>query len=176
MRKKAVLISAVVVMGLLTGCATPVNVSPASQSMVNQATNFTTQPGLAKVYFVGGRMGSSMSLKADMPGGAIFLIDGNKVGQIDRNDVLVVDVLPKQYTFGWQYPAGDSQIQFVTRQVNAGDVVILEANWNLGGTGFGLIGMMVSPAKYEMNETSNRGLIGSRRVVTHSSCPSMICR
>jgi len=162
--------------GMLVGCTAPLNTKVADPTAASDAHSFRTKPGLAKVYFVGGRMGASMTLKADMPGGAMLLIDGNHVGQMDKNEVLVVDVVPKQYNFSWKYPAGDSQMQFLSRQVNAGDILILQANWNTGGSGFGLIGLAVSPAKYEINVVTNRGLVEGKRVVSHTSCPTSICK
>jgi predicted small lipoprotein YifL len=172
-------VSFIIVVLSLTGCATPVMVSPADLEATNQAKTFQTKPGLAKVYFLGGKQGYSITpeaLKPKVANGAIFLIDGNRVGQIEQNDVLVVDVIPKQYTFGWQYPPGDAQIQFLTRQVNAGDVLILQADLNMGGGAFGLIGLAINPMKYEITEQTNRGLVVTRRVVSHSGCPVTICR
>ncbi len=159
----------------LLGCATQVAVNPADTTSTQEANSFATKPGMAKIYFVGGKTGSGISIKVDMAGGAQFIVDGNQVGQIDKNDVLVMDVLPKTYSFSWQYPSGDSKMQFLSRRVNAGDVVILQANWNTGGAGFGLIGAAVAPAGYQITEISDRSVVMSKRVVKPTSCPSAIC-
>jgi predicted small lipoprotein YifL len=73
-------VSFIIVFLSLTGCATPVVVSPADQEATNQAKTFQTKPGLAKVYFLGGKQGTSLTpeaLKPRVASGAIFLIDGN---------------------------------------------------------------------------------------------------
>jgi hypothetical protein len=161
--------------GMLVGCAaTPISVRMADPTAANEAYTFKTKPGLAKVYFVGGTLGTVITpsaLKPSITGGAVFFIDGNRVGQIDKNDVLVVDVVPKQYNFSWQYPANDQQTQFVNRQLNAGDIVILQGNSImpvLGGFG--------GPFKYELLEQADRSLVMGKRVVSHTSCPATICK
>jgi hypothetical protein len=131
---------------------------------------------MSKVYFVGGKTGSGISLKVAMAGGATFIVDGNPVGQIDKNDVMVLDVVPKQYSFSWQYPSGDSKINFVSRALKAGDVVILQANWNTGGAGFGILGMAAAPAQYELTEVFDRSLVMGKRFVKPTNCPSSICQ
>jgi hypothetical protein len=157
----------------LTGCAANVSVMQADQSNQQQALSFSTKANSAKVYFVGGKTGNM--IKTSMAGGAILFIDGIRIGQIDRNDVMVFDLKPKQYSFAWQYPSGDSQMQFLQRDVKAGDVIILEATWNTGGAGLGLLGLMASPAKYEINETYDRSLVMGKRVVVPQSCPQTLC-
>jgi hypothetical protein len=161
---------------LITGCATsPVVVNSADPMTQLSASNFAVKPGLAKVYFVGGQTGSGMSLKVAMAGGAQLIVDGNKVGQIDRGDVMVLDVVPNTYNFSWQYPSGDSKMNFLKRQVKAGDVVILQANWNTGGAALGLIGAAMSPAQYQINEVGDRGIVAGKRFVKPSTCPTSIC-
>jgi hypothetical protein len=161
---------------ILTGCATaPVSVNTADSITQQSAANFAVKPGSAKVYFVGGQTGSGMSLKVAMAGGAQLIIDGNKVGQIDRGDVMVLDVVPNTYNFSWQYPSGDSKMNFLKRQVKAGDVVIIQANWNTGGAGFGLIGAALSPPEYQINEVGDRGIVSGKRFVKPTTCPSTIC-
>jgi len=159
---------------LISACATNVSVIPADANKQQQALSFTPNPKAAKFYFVGGKTGNL--IKTSMAGGAILYIDGVRVGQIDRNDVMVTDLIPKQYSFSWQYPSGDSQMQFIQRDVKAGEVIILQANWNTGGAGLGLLGLMVSPAKYELNETYDRSLIMGKRVIVPQSCPNTICK
>ena len=161
---------------LLAGCATsPVVVNFADPMTQQSAANFEIKPGLAKVYFVGGKTGSSMSLKVAMAGGAQLIVDGNKVGQIDRGDVMVLDVVPNTYNFSWQYPSGDSKMNFFKRQVKAGDVLILQANWDTGGAGLGLIGLAVSPAEYQINEVGDRGIVSGKRFIKPLTCPTNIC-
>ncbi len=157
----------------LIGCATNVSVMQADPQKQQQAMSFSAKPNTAKVYFVGGKTGNM--IKTSMAGGAILFIDGIRIGQIDRNDVMVFDLKPKQYSFAWQYPSGDSQMQFLQRDVKAGDVIILEATWNTGGAGLGLLGLMASPAKYEIKETYDRSLVMGKRITTPQSCPPTIC-
>lgn len=163
----------IVVSVLLSACAANVSVIPADATKQQQALSFTPNPNSAKVYFVAGKSGNL--IKTSMPGGAILFIDGIRVGQIDRDDVMVLDLKPKQYSFAWQYPSGDSQMQFVQRDVKAGEVIILEAVWDTGGAGFGLIGLLVSPAKYQLSETYDKSLVMGKRIIVPQSCPNTIC-
>ena len=162
-----------VVVSALVGCATPINVRTADPTTASEAYAFKTKPGNAKVYFVAGKMGFTITPEAMRPNvaGAILLINGNIVGQIDKNDVLVVDVVPNQYNFSWQNAHNDSQTQFVNRQLKAGDVLILRANHILPTFG-GLSG----PPKYELLEQADRSLVTGKRVVSHTSCPATICK
>ena len=159
--------------GMLVGCATPINVRMADPNTASEAYAFKTKPGNAKVYFVAGKMGFTITPEAMRPNvaGAILLINGNIVGQIDKNDVLVVDVVPNQYNFSWQNAHNDSQTQFVNRQLKAGDVLILQANHILPAFG-GFSG----PPKYELVEQIDRSLVMGRRVVSQTSCPATICK
>lgn len=172
MKMKILAVAAILL--ITTGCATNIAVMQADPQKQQQAMSFSTNANSAKVYFVGGKTKGHI-IKQQINGGAILFIDGVRIGQIDKNDVMVFDLKPKQYSFAWQYPAGDSQMQFLQRDVKAGDVIILEATWNLGGAGFGLIGLMVSPAKYEINETYDRSLVMGKRVVMPQSCPNTLC-
>lgn len=162
---------------LTAGCATaPISVNPVNPAQQQSAQSFTAKPGTAKVYFVGGKSGARYSLKATMLGGAFLVIDGNKVGQIDKNDVMVIDVVPKQYNFSWQYPAGDSKMNVINKNLKAGDVLILQADWNLGGAALGLLGMLVAPAQYEITEVFDRGVLSGKRFVSPTTCPTSMCQ
>lgn len=167
-------ISTILVSIFLTACATNVSVIPADPNKQKQALSFTPNKNSAKVYFVAGKIGNFL-YKTSMAGGAILFIDGVRIGQIDRNDVMVLDLKPKQYSFAWQYPSGDSQMQFVQRDVKAGEIIILEAIWDIGGAAFGLIGLMLSPAKYQLNEVYDKSLIMGKRITVPQSCPNTIC-
>ena len=162
---------------VISGCAsTPIAVNPTNQVQQQAAYSFSAKPGMAKVYFVGGKTGSGISLKVAMAGGAFFIIDGSRVGQIDKNDVMVMDVVPKQYNFSWQYPSADSKMNVLSKSLKAGDVVILQANWNTGGAGFGILGMAAAPAQYEISEVFDRSLVSGKRVVSPTTCSSSICQ
>jgi hypothetical protein len=84
--------------------------------------------------------------------------------------------VPKKYNFSWQYPAGDSKMNFLSKDLKAGEVLILQANWNTGGAGFGLLGMMAAPAQYEISEVTDRSLLSGKRFVSPTSCPTSICQ
>jgi hypothetical protein len=89
---------------------------------------------------------------------------------------MVMDVMPKQYNFSWQYPSGDSKMNFLSKSLKAGDVVILQADWNTGGAGFGLIGLAVAPAQYQITEVFDRSVVSGKRFVSPTTCPSSICQ
>jgi hypothetical protein len=159
---------------LLSACATnEIIVNPADPISQQAAQSFQSNPGQARVYFVGGKTGSGLQLKADMIGGAFFIIDGNKVGQINKNDVMVLDVLPKQYSFSWQYPPADSKTNFLIKNLNAGDVLILQANWEPGS--LPLIDLISVPGGYMIKEIYDRGILSGKRFVKPTTCPSAIC-
>lgn len=152
---------------LLTGCATPVNVLIADFGTQQSAANFQSTPGKARVYFIGGRMGNAISLPVNMVGGAELAINGFPIGQIDKNDVLVADITPGDYTFSWKYSSGDSTTEFVQKRVSASDIVLLQARWFTGG--------IVIPGKYEISEVFDRALFTNKRVVLPTRCPNSIC-
>jgi hypothetical protein len=154
---------------LLVSCASiPVNVIVADFETQQSAANFQVPRGKARVYFVGGRSGNAISLKAAMVGGAELLINGFSVGQIDRNDVLVIDITSGDYTFSWKYPSGDSITELVQKEISVGEIILLQANWN---TGFGI----ASPAKYELSEVYDKAVFSNKRIVLPTRCPQSIC-
>jgi hypothetical protein len=166
---------AVISIAIISGCASkPINVNLADPMTQQSASSFSVKPGSAKVYFVGGIQGSSISMKVAINPGAELIIDGNKMGPIDKGDVMVVDVVPSTYNFSWTDPL-DAKMVPITKQLNAGDVVILQANFNTGGMGFGLIGMAVAPPEYQIKEVFDRGLVVGKRFVKPTTCPQKIC-
>ena len=152
---------------VITGCATPVNVLIADFDTQQSAANFQPIPGKARIYFIGGRMGNAISFPATMVGGAELAINGFAVGQIDKNDVLVADIAPGDYTFSWKYPSGDSTTEFVQKRVSGSDIVLLQATWFTGG--------IATPAKYEISEVFDRSLFTNKRIVLPTRCPNSIC-
>lgn len=161
---------------LLFGCAAkPINVTVGDTEFSESAKAFKISPESAKIYFFNGRQGSTFSMKADMPGGAILLINNREVGQIDKQDVLVANIHPKTYTFSWKYPSDDSKHIELTKDIKAGEVIILEPFWDLGGIGFGLVGALLAPPEYKISESQNKNIIQGKRVVRANTCPVEIC-
>jgi hypothetical protein len=159
----------------LSGCASkPVNVNVADSLTQQSASSFTVIPGSAKVYFVGGVQGSSISLKVEISPGAELIIDGNKVGPIDKGDVMVLDILPNTYNFSWSGPL-DAKMTTLNKKLQGGDILILQANFNTAGMGFGLIGAALAPPEYQLKEVFDQGLIKNKRFVKPTSCPQKIC-
>jgi len=153
---------------VVAGCASvPVNVLIADFETQQSAANFQSTPGKARVYFVGGRMGNAISLPVNMVGGAELAINGFPIGQIDKNDVLVADITPGDYTFSWKYSSGDSTTEFVQKRVSGSDIVLLQATWFTGG--------IATPAKYEISEVFDRALFANKRIVLPTRCPNSIC-
>jgi hypothetical protein len=166
---------AVIAITVISGCASkPINVNLADSMTQQSASSFSVKPGSAKIYFVGGIQGSSITLKVAINPGAEFIIDGNKVGPIDKGDVMVLDVVPSTYNFSWTDPL-DAKMIPITKQLKDGDVVILQANFNTGGMGFGLIGMALSPPEYQIKEVFDRELVARKRFVKPTNCPQKIC-
>ena len=73
------------------------------------------------------------------------------------------------------FESKSTSVEFPYR-VAAGDVVILRGKYNPGGgAGFGLIGALISPPKYEMEIGTDRDLIKDLEIAAPQSCPSSIC-
>jgi len=56
-----------------------------------------------------------------------------------------------------------------------GDIVILRANYNLGGGGIGLISALLASPSYELVYTRDISGINGLNFVKASSCPDTIC-
>jgi hypothetical protein len=173
----------VMLLFVLSGCATAVIVNPADSETIQAANTFAPKEGMAKVYFLGGKTGTAISFPAKMVGGAILVVDGNQVGPIDKNDVMVLDVVPNEYNFSWQYPRtgnvlteATGEMKFLTKQLSAGDVLILQAYHFTGGGGFAFgLGNLISPPEFRISEVYDRALVMGKRFVKPITCPNTIC-
>lgn len=153
----------------IVGCATPTTNSFVSSML--QVNNLPEQlkPNAtdAKVFFVAGRTGGTYQLKATMAPGAQFLINGNMVGQLDRNTALGINLAPGSYNFAWRYPAADSRLIFIQTVLKAGDVLILQADWNF---------QFLGPAEYKLSSISDIGAVLGKQVIGPVNCPSTLCK
>lgn len=80
-------------------CSTPVIVNPVDSDSILAANSFNPKNGMAKVYFVGEKWGTAVSITMAKQGGATLLIDGNQVWQIDKNDMMVFDIAQRHTIF-----------------------------------------------------------------------------
>ena len=172
----------VMLLFVLSGCATAVIVNPADSETMQAANTFAPKEGMAKVYFLGGRFGNAISFPARMSGGAALVVDGNQIGQIDKDDVMVLDVVPNEYNFSWKYPETGNfltetqgEMKFHRTQLSAGDVLILQAYHYTGAMGFGLIGNAILPPEFRISEVYDRALVMGKRFVKPITCPERIC-
>jgi len=137
--------------------------------------NDSLDPRLARVFFLGGKMGTSYSLNVQMPGGASFEVNGKVVGRIEKSDVLILDLKPGKHLFTWKYDADDAKRIPIERELKAGESLILQARFNTGGAGFGLFGLAASPAEYQLEVVTDSSVFAEKRFISSPSCPLELC-
>lgn len=168
LKKSQLILITLTVLFLLSGCTSQSsgfsNTSSPNQSI--PAGLSSTKDGLAKVYFVSGKTGSTYGLKVDMAGGATFLVNGNDVGQISKNGAMVLDIKPGSYNFAWKYPSADAKLQFVSLQINANDITILQADY---------IFPLIGTAEYKLTRTSDFNVLSGKQITGGLLCPKTIC-
>jgi hypothetical protein len=126
--QKSYLIAALFVT-FLSGCAAPkVANIPVNPVEAAEALSFTTKPGLAKVYFIGGTMGFGAFTDPEIFGGDLF-VNGVNVAKTNRGEAAVLDIAPGTYTFTFQ-PRGDDSSNLIplVRMVSKSEVIMFRAD------------------------------------------------
>jgi hypothetical protein len=163
----------------ISGCAIKANVVKHDEQSTNKAKNFTPHEKLAKIYFLTTSKDNWLGMKAGYS--ADLKVNGTLIGSINDDSVMYFNLSPGAYKFDWFMRSSDlfeskaTSAEFPYR-VAAGDVVILRGKYNPGGgAGFGLIGALISPPKYEMEIGTDRDLIKDLVIAAPQTCPSNIC-
>jgi len=175
MNKLLILISFLI----LSGCAIKADVVKHDDKVSTTAKNFTPDDKLAKIYFLTTSKDNFFKIKSGHS--ADLKVNGSVIGSINDDNVMYFKVAPGTYKFEWVMRSSDL---FETRatsvelpyRVASGDVVILRGKYNAGGgAGFGLIGALMVPPKYEIEISSDRDLIKELTIAAPQNCPSNIC-
>jgi hypothetical protein len=162
----------------ISGCAIKANVVKHDEQSTSKAKNFTPHEKLAKIYFLTTSKDNWLGMKTGYS--ADLKVNGTLIGSINDDSVMYFNLSPGAYKFDWFMRSSDlfeskaTSVEFPYR-VAAGDVVILRGKYNPGGAGFGLIGALISPPKYEIEIGTDRNLIKELEVAAPQSCPSNIC-
>ncbi len=163
----------------ISGCAIKANVVKHDEQSSVTAKNFTADEKLAKVYFLTTSKDNWLSMKTGYS--ADLKINDTLIGSINDDNVMYFNLAPGAYRFEWFMRSSDliesrSTSVELPYRVAAGDVIILRGKYNAGGSaGFGLIGALISPPKYEMEISKDRDLIKELVVAAPQSCPANIC-
>ena len=162
---------------LLTACATPVATTPHSATSTNEYKKFATPTEAARLYFLNGVTTGPVIITLRHAFPAVLFANGQEIGGVNKNDVLVADIKPGTYEFIWKPPTEvePAQSKPLSLSVKSGDVLILRGNFNAGGTGFGVIGSMIAPTAYELISTKDRSGITDLNFVKATECPETIC-
>ena len=164
---------------MLVGCTTPAVVSKADANFENRAKSFQVEPTKSKVYFVNGNIVPSMFNSAHAYP-SDFLINDTVIGSMNKDNVLVVDLMPGSYEFHWMPRSTDlidkkSVPKKANLQVNGGQILVMRGDYSLGGAAyFGLIGSMVSPPTTSI-VIGTKDDIKNKIVVSPQNCNPSIC-
>ena len=102
------------------------------------------------------------------------------VGQVNYGETMVFDVKPGTYIFtnGYGSNVGTNQTNV---SIAAGEIVFLRGDTRLGsGTGFGIIGAVISSASgertgLEVNRIDRSSIAQPLNIVSPQNCPPSIC-
>lgn len=163
----------------ISGCTIKANVVKHDEQSTVTAKNFTADDKLAKVYFLTTSKDNLFKMKQGFS--ADLKVNGTIIGSINDDNVMYFKLQPGTYKFEWIMRSSDfiesraTSVELPYR-VAAGDVVILRGKYNAGGaSGFGLIGALLSPPKYELEISNERDLIKELDIAAPQSCPPTIC-
>jgi hypothetical protein len=163
----------------ICGCTIKANVVKHDEQSTATAKNFTADEKLAKVYFLTTSKDNLFKMKQGFS--ADLKVNGTIIGSINDDNVMYFKLQPGTYKFEWVMRSSDfiearaTSVELPYR-VAGGDVVILRGKYNAGGAGgFGLIGALISPPKYELEISSERDLIKELDIAAPQSCPPTIC-
>ncbi len=163
----------------LIACTTPAVVQKADSDVENKAKSFQVDPNKSKIYFINGKMTSGLfnpihSYPSDLA------INDIVIGSMNKENVLVVDLLPGTYEFSWLPRSTDmidkkSVPQKTKLKVDGGQVLVLQGDYSMGGAAyFGLLGSMVSPPTTSI-VVANREDVKNKVVVSPQNCKPSIC-
>ncbi len=160
----------------IVGCAAPrvYNTVATDVATTQAASTFSPQQGYSKVYFSAGTQGFGAFTDPKIWGGEFF-IDGINVGQINQNEVLVIDVIPNTYTFTFSpHNNSDATRQPLTKSLAAGSILILRADLKMGFMGL-LLGPLAASGAATLTESEDKRLVIGRGFVAPSNCPVKFC-
>lgn len=159
----------------ISGCAAPkVANFPVNPVEATEALSFTTKPGLAKVYLIGGTMGFGAFTDPEIFGSDLF-VNGVNVVKTNRGEAAVLDIAPGTYTFTFQPRGDDSSNQIpLVRMVSSGEVVIFRADIKMPKAAL-LVGLLAGSARAELTEIFDRGAIRGKTFIAAAGCPDSIC-
>jgi hypothetical protein len=161
----------------LTGCATQVPTTPHSQTNTNDFKKFNAPIDAARLYFLNGVTTGPVIITLRHGFSSMLLANGQEIGKVNKSDVLAVDIKPGNYEFSWR-PIDDpntTQSKSLSMSVSKGDILILRSNYNVGGTGFGLIGSLIAPPSYELISTRDQNGVADLNFIKETDCPKSIC-
>jgi hypothetical protein len=173
-----IILSSVLSLSLIA-CTTPAVVQKADSDVENKAKSFQVDSNKSKIYFINGKMTSGLfnpthSYPSDLA------INDIVIGSMNKENVLVVDLLPGTYEFYWLPRSTDmidkkSVPQKTKLKVDAGQVLVLQGDYSMGGAAyFGLLGSMVSPPTTSI-VVASREDIKNKVVVSPQNCKPSIC-
>ena len=165
----------------LTGCAAD-NVKLVGRE-TSGYTNYDVPAGTARIYFANGIMLPDPDNKkyVNRYRPKVF-INGTRVGQVQKTEVMVIDVPPGEYSVSWSTGKSfDSTAPNELVQLKVGDFIILRGNYEEGFSGaFGLIGLAIDSAKgtqkNQLERVKEKIQIDPNDLVLPSSCPDSICK
>jgi len=165
---------------VLVGCTTlpPIQTTSHSQEVINDINKFVPSKNSGRVYFLNGNVtGPAYSGDVIHSFPSALMIDGIIVGKKNKLDVMVLDVKPGKYDVMWNhaYAEDTTKTKPIIINIVKGDIVILRANYNLGGGGIGLISALLASPSYELVYTRDISGINGLNFVKASSCPDTIC-
>ena len=177
MLRKWKILSTLFVMLAVSGCAAPLVTEKYADDQIDQLKAFQAPNDAARVYFLNGvSTGATLvTLRHGFP--SVLYGNDAEIGAVNKSDVLVADVRPGTYQFLWKPPAeaDTSKSKPLDVTLNAGDTVILQGNFYVGGLGFGLLGALAVPPRFELVRTNDRNVIKDLVFVKPTQCPDTIC-
>lgn len=160
---------------LVVSCApvTPPSVGYDSASQ-NKIISFKDPGENARVWFFGGD--KKGSLFGDRPHGfsPSLYLNAIMIAKLHPDDVLVFDVKPGFYSFGWGLGSNQPSSQYQVN-VQKGELVILRGDYNMGaGAYFGVIGNAVAGPGTSVVRVGKTDL-PPKTIVAPQNCQPSIC-
>jgi hypothetical protein len=164
---------------ILIGCTTPAVVQKADSDFEDKARSFRVEPNKSRIYFVNGKITSgffnpSHQYPSDLS------INGVLIGSMNKENVMVLDLIPGTYEFHWMPRSTDlidkqSVPQKTKLKADAGQFLVIQGDFSMGGGAyFGLVGSMVSPPTTTI-VVASKDDIKNKVVVSPQNCNPSIC-
>jgi hypothetical protein len=166
---------------MLSACAPQVAKVGFDKTTVLELRKFQAPATAARLYFLNGYANSPQSPLRQGFASAL-LLNGILVGEINKEDVLVADVVPGTYEATWQLAQmasdmADFDMPSTKINLKAGEIYVVKADVHQESSGILILGAVIGATRPQcrVSITKNSSDISTFNFIKPIACPKSLC-